>query len=177
MDALDARKAAALRGHLARCEGCRRYWDEISNVKKQLAAAPPDSNLQPSQVFHRRMTEKLRAVEFRSVLEKLAAWLHGAILDRRVAMPAAAALMIALLVLVAPWRHQAPKPPPPTAVQAMSASSSESDLAPTIVNYQLIAGQSLEKLDELVTEQGNKSLPPAPLYTASSFNLASGSFR
>jgi hypothetical protein len=41
---------------------------------------------------------------------------------------------------------------------------------------QMIANQSLEKLSELLARQGNKNLPPAPLYTASSFQLAEGSF-
>ena len=36
--------------------------------------------------------------------------------------------------------------------------------------------QSLEKLSELLARQGNKSLPPAPLDTASSFQLLNGSF-
>ena len=66
-------------------------------------------------------------------------------------------------------------PAPPT-VQVVSVSSSESDLAPTIANYQMIANQSLEKLSELLTRQGNKPLPPTPVYTISSFELENASF-
>jgi hypothetical protein len=58
----------------------------------------------------------------------------------------------------------------------VSPSSSESDLAPTIANYQMVANQSLEQLFELLTRQGNKRLPPAPVYTVSGPELANASF-
>ncbi len=45
------------------------------------------------------------------------------------------------------------------------------DLAPTVVNYQMVACQSLEKFDQFLDAQGNKRLPTAPLYTASSLGL------
>jgi anti-sigma-K factor RskA len=176
LNTLDARKAAALRDHLALCEGCRRYWEEISNVTERLAAAAPDSNLEASELFHHRVAEKLQAVESSSVLENLAAWLRGSMLNWRVALPAVAVLVIALIAMVAPRHHPAPSPPAPPAVQVVSASSSESDLAPTLANYQMVASQSLEKLSELLTRQGNKSLPPAPVYTMSSFELTNASF-
>ena len=176
LDALDAREAAALRDHLARCEGCRRYWEEISNVTERLASAAPDSNLEASEVFHHRVAEELQAVGSSSVLENLAAWLRGSKLNWRVALPAIAVLVIALLAMVAPRHPPALSLPAPPAVQVVSTSSSGSDLAPTIANYQMIANQSLDKLSELLTRQGNKRLPPAPVYTISSFELANASF-
>ena len=176
LDALDAPKAAALRAHLARCEGCRRYWEEISNVTERLASAQPDSNLEASELFHRKVAARLQAVEASSVLEDLAAWLRGSILNWRVALPAIAVLAIAVAALVAPRHHPASSVSAPPAVQAASASSSESDLAPTIANYQMVANQSLEKLSELLTRQGNKNLPPVPIYTASSLTLADAPF-
>jgi anti-sigma factor RsiW len=176
LDALDAQKAAALRAHLARCEGCRRYWREISSVTETLASAQPDSNLEASELFHHKVAAKLQAVEASSVLEDLAAWLRGSILNWRVALPAIAVLAIAVAALVAPRHHPASSVSAPPAVQAVSASGSESDLAPTIANYQMVANQSLEKLSELLTRQGNKSLPPAPVYTASSLELTNAPF-
>lgn len=176
LDALGARKAAALRDHLALCEGCRRYWEEMSNVAEGLASAAPDSNLEASEFFHHRVAEKLQAVESSSVLENLAAWLRGTMLNWRVALPAIAVLVIALFAMVAPRHHPGRSVQAPLTVQVVSASSSESDLAPTIANYQMVANQSLEKLSELLTKQGNKSLPPAPVYTISSFELANASY-
>jgi hypothetical protein len=40
----------------------------------------------------------------------------------------------------------------------------------------MIANESLEKVDELLTRQGNTPLPPAPVYTASGVQLANASF-
>jgi hypothetical protein len=176
LDALDAPRVAALRAHLAVCEGCRRYWGEISNVTEGLASAAPGSNLEASELFHRKVAEKLRAVESGAVLEDLAAWLRGAMLNWRVALPATAVLVIALFVVVAPRHPPASSLPAPPTVQVVSAASPESDLAPTIANYQMAANQSLERLSELLTRQGNKRLPPAPVYTASSLGLANAPF-
>jgi anti-sigma-K factor RskA len=176
LGALDAEKAAALRDHLAVCQGCRRYWEEISNVTETLASAQPDSNLEASELFHHKVAAKLQAVEAGSGLEDLAAWLRGSILNWRVALPAIAVLAIAVLAMVAPRHHSSSSLSAPPAVQAVSASDSESDLAPTIANYQMVANQSLEKLSELLTRQGNKNLPPAPIYTASSLTLADEPF-
>ena len=174
LDALDARKAAALRDHLAHCQGCRRYWEEISNVTDGLASAAPDSNLEASEFFHHRVAEKLQAAKSGSVLENL--WFRGTMLNWRVALPAIAVLVIALFAMVAPRHPLTVSPPTPPTVQVVSPSSSGSDLAPTIANYQMVANQSLEKLSELLTRQGSKSLPPAPVYTISSFELANAPF-
>ena len=176
VDALDAQEAAALRNHLARCEGCRRYWEEISNVTERLASAAPDSNLEASEVFHHQVAEELQAVESSSVLKNLAAWLRGSMRNWRVAVPAVAVLVIALLAMVAPRHPPAASLPAPPPVPVVSAPSSGSDLAPTIANYQMVANQSLEKLSELLTRQGNKRLPPAPVYTISSLEVVNASF-
>ena len=176
LGALDARKAAALRDHLARCEGCRRYWEEISNVTERLAAAAPDTNLEASEFFHHRVAGKLQAAEPSSVLENLGAWLRGSMLNWRVALPVSAVLMIAVFALVAPRQNPAVSLPTPLPVQVVPPSGSRSDLAPTLANYQMVANQSLDKLSELLTRQGNRRLPPAPVYTASSLEIAYASF-
>lgn len=171
LDALEAREADALREHLARCEGCRRYFEEISTVAEGLAAARPDSTLEASEAFHRGVAEKLLAAEPNSVVESLAAWFRESALAWRVALPSIVVLIMALAALVALRRHPDSSPPVPPTVQIVSPAGSGSDLAPTIANYQMVASQSLDKLDELLTRQGNKRLPPAPVYTASSLGL------
>jgi hypothetical protein len=60
--------------------------------------------------------------------------------------------------------------------QTALVSDADDDLAPTIANYQRVANQSLDKLDALLTRQGNRPLPPMPIYTASTFGLAQESF-
>jgi hypothetical protein len=178
LDTLNTRKAAALRAHLALCEGCRSYWEEISNTTDGLAAAQPDSNLEASEFFHHRVAQKLYTVESSSVLENLVACLRGSMLNPRVALPAMAVLVIGLFAMAALRHHPALSVPAPRAVQLVTASSSGSELAlePTIANYQMIANQSLDKLSELLTRQGNKSLPPAPVYTTLSLELANRPF-
>ncbi len=141
-----------------------------------LASSAPDSNLAATAFFHQRVAEKLQAVGSSSVLKDLAAWLRGTMLNWRVALPAIAVLVLALLAVVASGHHPALSPAARATVQAVSASNSESDLAPTIANYQRVANQSLEKLSELLTKQGNKRLPPAPVYTISGLGPANTSF-
>ncbi len=175
LGALDARQAAALREHLALCDGCRRYWEEIARVNDKLAAAKPTPDFQASEFFYQRVAEKMHAVESGSILENLTALIRGTMLNWRLALPVTAALLIVAFALVT--LRQQPRPVPPAAIaQVVSTSGSESDLPPTLANYQMIAGQSLAKLDEVLTEQGNKALPPAPIYTASTFRLANASF-
>jgi hypothetical protein len=171
LGALEARKAASLRDHLAGCEGCRRYWEEISNVTEGLAAASA-FNLEASEFFHHRVAEKLKAVESSSVLENVAAWFRGSMLNWRVVLPATAVLVIALFAIITPRPNPAVSP----SVQVVSKSSTGSDMDPTLANYQIIANQSLEKLSELLIRQGSKPLPPVPVYTASSFEPADASF-
>jgi hypothetical protein len=172
LDALAAPEAAVLRDHLARCAGCRQYWEDVSSVTDGLSAAAPDSNLEASEHFHRRVAEKLRAVESSSVLDDLAAWARGWLLNWRVALPVLAMLVVALFAVIAFGPHSAVSPPPPLAAQAASKSDSRSDLAPTLANYQMVAQESLEKLSDLLTRQGNQSLPPAPVYTVSGLEPA-----
>lgn len=172
MDALDAQPASELRDHLAHCEGCRSYLAEISNVKEGLASAAPDSNLEASANFHRAVAKKLQAAKPVPSIDNLSSWLRTSILNWRIALPTLAAVVIALALVIPPRRQSiAPLPVPPIA-NVVSPRSSESDLSPTIANYQMAANQSLDKLSDLLTEQGNKSLPPAPIYTASGRDLA-----
>jgi hypothetical protein len=176
LDALPARKAAALRKHLARCEGCHRYWEEVSSVMEGLAATAPCPELEASEHFHRRLTAKLRAVESSSGLEDLAAWLRGSMPSWRVALPALALALSALLAVVASRQHPAVAPSRPLAVETALNSASGSDLAPTLANYRMVANQSLENLSELLTRQGNRPLPPAPVYTVSGLEPAKAQF-
>jgi len=174
LDALDAPKAATLRDHIALCEGCRSYWEGLSRLTEGLASAAPDSDIEASESFHRRLAQKLRASESRSVLHNLRAWLAGAARNWQVALPAAVAVAIALLGAVA-WRsYWAPsRPMPPTVV---SVPDFESELAPTMANYRMVAGRSLEELSELLTRHGNRSLPRAPMYTISRSQPVEASF-
>jgi anti-sigma factor RsiW len=174
LNALDARQALALREHLATCEVCRRYLADISNVTGRLAEAEAIPGIQASESFHQRLAGRLRATKPDSLTEVLAAYF--ARLNWHVVLPAITALVV-IGVIIATWRQPpATSPAPQPAVQTASASDADDDLAPTLANYQRVANQSLAKLDALLTQQGNRALPPMPIYTASTLTLANGSF-
>jgi anti-sigma factor RsiW len=174
---LDGREESALREHLANCEGCRCYWEEISSVTQRLTAAQPASDVQASEVFHRGVAEKMQTAESGSLRENLTALIRGTALNWRVALPVTAVLVIAAFASVILQQPLHPATPVLPAVRVFtSASGSESDWAPTLANYQMIASQSLGKLDAVLTRQGNRALPPMPIYTASTLTPANGSF-
>jgi len=172
---LDARKASALHEHLAICEGCRRYLAQIANVVERLVVAEANPDVQASESFHRKVTARLRTAKPDSFGEILAAYLTR--LNWRVALPAIAALLVVGLAFVFVRQPPAvPSSPTPAATQTAAVSEADSDLAPTIANYQRVANQSLDKLDALLTRQGNRALPSMPIYTASTLVLAKESF-
>ena len=175
LNALDAHQTRHLRAHLETCEGCRRYLAEITNVTERLAEQE-NLDIQASESVHRKVANRLRTAKSVSIRETLTAYLT--LLNWRVAFPAIAALVL-VCVTVAILRQ------PPTVVvshprtgihiRTASISIAYNDPAPTIANYQRVAKQSLAKLDALLTRQGNRPLPPMPIYTASSFGLANES--
>ena len=175
-NALDARQTRQLQAHLETCEGCRRYLAEISSVTEKLVATEPSPDVQASEVFHQKLAGKLRVAKPDSMGEILAAYLRGTLLNWRVALPSVAALVM-IGVTVAIWRQSPVVSPSARAgIQTVSVSDADNDLAPTIANYQRVANQSLDKLDVLLTRQGNRPLPSMPIYTASTLGLAQESF-
>jgi predicted Fe-S protein YdhL (DUF1289 family) len=175
-NALDARQTRQLQAHLETCEGCRRYLAEISNVTEMLTQTESNPEVQASEVFHQKLAGRLRASKPDSFEKILAAYLQGTLLNWRVALPAIAALVV-IGITFATWRQPPVVPSPRIAsTQTMLVSDADNDLAPTIANYQRVANQSLDKLDALLTRQGNRPLPPMPIYTASTLGLAQESF-
>jgi hypothetical protein len=164
--ALDAREVAALRAHMTGCEGCRKYFEEVSGVTNKLGAAAPEVDAQTPAHFHRELMERLRAEERVSAWDELLAGLGRTALNWRVAVPAMMVLLLAvLLVLSRRPAAMASSVKAPTA--PIASATVVDDPAPTAANYQIAAAQSLSKLDDLLTRQGNESLPPAPVYRAS----------
>ena len=172
LNALDAGQTRQLQAHLETCEACRRYLAEISNVTEGLAAAETTSDIQASETFHRSVADKLRRAKPDPLGEVLAAYLRRSLRDWRVALPAITALLV-IGATVAIWRRSPDVPPTPQAgAQTAPVPAADNDLAPTIANYQRVANQSLGKLDALLTRQANQPLPPMPIYTASTRELA-----
>lgn len=161
VDALGARQAQELHAHLESCEGCLRYLQELSNVTEKLSAVEIRPNLQASVAFHRKVVNRLGTEGSRSAWEFMATRLRA--VPWRWVLPVTSAIVMAALSLIQ-WRR--PMPPPPSLSPA-SEQTAKPDPAPSIANYQRVAHGSLEKLDELLTQQGSRNPSPAPTYTAS----------
>jgi len=175
LGALDAQQARALRAHIETCEGCRRYLEETSEVTRALKEAQARTDIGASESFHRAVARAIRAEESRSVWEAVTAPFRGARLRWRAALPALGAMAVAIAalgLLVSRFgTGNVPSPAPPS-VRAVSAPGLNSELPPTLANYQLVANHSLEDLDELLTRQANRRHSPAPIYRASTFAFA-----
>jgi anti-sigma factor RsiW len=172
LDALDAPQARVLRGHLATCEGCRRYLAEISNVTTNLAATKT-AELQTSESFHQRVAGRLKTTARNPVFEIVAVNFFR--LNWRMVSPAMAALVVAIVAFAILPQHPAVPPPRQFTAQIALAPGLDETPPPTFANYQKVANQSLEKLDELLTREGNQNFSSAPIYTASTFPHANGS--
>jgi len=176
LNTLAARQACQLRAHLETCEGCRHYLAEISNVTEKLAAVEFNIDVQASERFHSKVAANLRSAKPDSLAEMFLACFRGILLNRRMALPVIAVLMLVGIILVS-W-PQSPQIAArrSAAPPAVLATGTDNDLAPTIANYQRAADQSLEKLDALLTRQSKRALPPMPIYTVSTLTLAKESF-
>jgi len=164
--ALHSREERELRAHLPTCPGCRNYLEEMSVVSEKLNASRINPDIYASETFHQKLARRLKAQEAGS---------RWAVLVPRwkIALPVigcAAAVVTALLLVLRPPAGSLPSPSPIKSVTAMPPA--KRDLPPTISNYQMIANRSLESLDELLTTEGNRNPPPAPVYTASSLSRA-----
>jgi anti-sigma factor RsiW len=171
---LDDKQATALREHVATCEGCRCYLDELAKVTASISGAVVKTDIVATASFHRRVVAAVKAEERRTVWPTIERFLRGTLLNRRVALATVGGIAVVLVVgllLTSGHRSEVPLPTPSSA-RRDSAHNLDADFRPTIANYQMVANQSLEKLDQLLSEQASRRLPPAPIYTASTFMAA-----
>ena len=173
LDELDVGQARNLRTHFETCAGCRAYMEEISSVTNNLTAAEPRTDVQASESFHHRLIGKLRAAEPVSIRENALMWAWETFSNWRVAVPVIAAFVVLIGVFIV----QKPRPVVSVSLSAQSSlptaltTDLQTDPAPTIANYTIVANQSLEKLDELLTRQANQNPLPTRIYTASTLTL------
>jgi hypothetical protein len=169
LGALEAEHEPALRAHLKKCVGCREYFAEISRLTSSLETAETKTDLEPSPSFHRALTVRLKAPG-----KPENAWTWATTVARalfvnwRIALPVTGAFALLLGLSLGSLRHRETLSTLHSS-QASFRAEMATYLSPTIANYQLLADHSLDKLDELLTQQGLRNLPEAPLYTASSW--------
>jgi len=172
MDALDAEPARQLREHLDTCAGCRQYRDEIATVKEKLARVEIAPELQASAAFHRRWTGAINSKPSGSVWDTIVAQFRGYRLSWRVALPALAAIVLVVLAMFTLTPRRETPSPVQASARTVSQPKLKAELPPTFANYEMAANRSLEAFDELLTREGNRNLPPVPVYTASTLAAA-----
>ena len=158
-------RALEIREHFEWCAGCRRYWQEMSNVRQALAA-PQAADIEVPERFYDQLETRLRTAR-----NPMLADLGLRLWDWRIAVPAGALLLCMCVVMFKVKREGARS----LSSQSSSVSAVSYEPPPTIASYKVVASQSLERFSELLDRQGEKPLPPAPIYTASGGVLAKSS--
>jgi anti-sigma factor RsiW len=146
IDALEAPQAESLRAHLASCGGCREYLREIEQMAETIRTLEAPE-VEASPFLQRRVRNRLLEAPPRPVLP----W--------KLLLPALGAMVFVLFVFPRS-HHDAPVATPVTSIVQT--------IAPTVLNYEMAANQSLEKLDVILAKQGNLALPATSVYRADS---------
>ena len=152
--ALDARQECNLRAHLNVCAGCRDYYQQVCDTAKNLAASDINAEIDPAPDFHHRVLNALRAEETTPAWEIFVERMTDRFLRWRVALPATGAMAVLLALLFLLGRDRNVSRPVTEAPHAFPPANLRADLPPTFANYQMIANQSLDTLDELLLRQG-----------------------
>jgi anti-sigma factor RsiW len=166
MEILEEHEAQTLRLHLQTCETCRHYHEEVAHAARKLNTIGPNTDVHASNVFHQRVMGALRAETRRPAWQLWLRQIQRAFLDRRVAFP----ILGTAVVLVAAWCLALRQPHVSVATPVGNqeqVTAPRIDPEPTISNYQTVANQSLEKLDELLNRQATRNPAATPIYTAS----------
>ncbi len=164
-DALDPASARALRAHLETCPGCRAYLQELAEIAGRLATNALTSDVTVAAAFHQKLLARLRTETSASVSDRLRRGIRPLCIDWRIAVPALGIAIIIVTGLLLLWRGPHASPSRPSA--PILAARPGSALPPTLAIYQVAANRSLEQFDQLIMREGDRRLPPAPLYTAS----------
>lgn len=175
LDLLELRPARELRAHLEACAGCRGYLAELTRVSEQLAAAEPAVGLPASDMFHRQVMARIAAPpagpDWRMVFDML----RAVPLAWRVALPLMAMVLILARLGIEHGMNVAipVHPTAPASIQFTTmAADTDANLSPTVANYQRVAEESPDKLDELLARQEPSTGRAAPVYTAAARSLS-----
>ena len=173
LNALDAPRSLELLEHLGQCAPCRQYWEEMSSTSEALKTGKPAADVEISERFYRRVEKRIKTARSYSGREHLGLWGGRVLWNWRVVLPIGALLFV-LCMTVIRLKHD----PHRSLAERRSSHPIDAqtlDLPPTIASYKSVASQSLEQFSELLNRQGDKPLPPAPIYTASGGVLAKSS--
>jgi hypothetical protein len=169
MDALNPAEAAELVSHIGICDGCRLYRDEILKVKHCVSALQllNPANALETEVFDVERTGSLLERTLKANLPKRSPFPS---FRWSVGVSAACVFALALLLVV---NLERPRPIERSsrhlAQHAPRVASGE--LLPSFANYRAIGNQSLDRLDQLLTQQSLRPLSVPQPPTAGSLGL------
>ena len=173
-DALDANQARELHAHAQKCEGCREYLAEMRALTTGLQAKAPDRDIEASAVFHQNVLKALRSAAARPQAPSLLESLRCSLVNRRFALPVALAAVAVLVGFLFFWSNSTPPRLAPRDSRMASRAHIPKDVAPTLSSYLIVANQSLDQLDDLITRQATHRLPQASTYTLSGSGNVNG---
>jgi anti-sigma factor RsiW len=170
--ALDSSEEREVRAHVEMCPGCRLYLEELSGISDKLSARSINSDIRASETFHQKLVDRVKAEATVSRWAVFRAQLQSAFPKWKIALPVAGAVAAIVITLMLVVRPPAGSSPRESSINSAALPPAKRNLPPTISNYQMLANHSLEKLDEHLTSEANRNLPPAPVYTVSSLSHA-----
>jgi anti-sigma factor RsiW len=163
---LDPEESRELLAHLESCEGCRGYFRGISGVVNQVKAGAATPEVEATEDFYKHWTARVKAAPRRSSWLGVCEQFRGLRLGWRLAVPALGAAALVLLLAVV-FVQRPVVSPPVVRVQPAVPHIDSGELAPSFSNYKLVANQSLEKFDELLTRQAQRNPAGGQIYRAS----------
>lgn len=154
--------------HLDECPECRHYQKEMSLLADTIRRAESDSRDCATTAFHRRVMTALESEQSRPAWYGLPA---GWVFVRGWRIALSVAVVVLMLIVGVTVLHR----PLNTAAVVSNAprttdQAEPADSAPTLVNYQMAANHSLERLADLLNRQADTPPPSAPVYTASALS-------
>ncbi len=168
---LDTPEVQPLREHLAACAGCRAYWREIADLTGQLgkqesASVAMDCDLEHfHQKLARRISQDARQHSPAQGAERVPHWLF---VGWRPALVTALATIALAAFFMNPTPHNRPGPANqatlPKAVKLPSAIPRPN----TLGAYRIAANNSLDALDQLLTEHAARAGGPVESLTVAS---------
>ena len=169
LNQLDAAAKHQIQEHLATCRGCESYFRELSALSERLRSTQIDDYAPATDAFHRRVVGALKAESVESNKARIPAWLNS--IPLRWFLGAPAAVVIVLFAAI-PFFHRPVSVPPTGPLHAPPGRESglKDGVDPTVSNYQMVASDSAERLDELLAAQAARRLPSNPVYRASALS-------
>lgn len=166
---LDADSRPELERHLATCQGCSEHHQALRRLCTQLSRVTAElPSAQPSTAFHERLKARVRGDHAPRRERPLAAWLHEWITLPRLALAAAAAVLLFALLIRMGTEGTGPARPIASSPDGASPVRIEADPtpAPTLMALSRALDESIDALDALLARQESLLAANDPPITA-----------